>query len=94
MHLGAVSAWGALLGVFIPSFAGVVYLVERELVLCWGAGYCYRAQISSLTPSGFNFSQELLPLSGTCCLLPACQGGGGEWVFGGLADWKGLKGSP
>lgn len=38
MHLGAVSAWGALLGVFIPSFAGVVYLVERELVLCWGGG--------------------------------------------------------
>lgn len=88
MHLGAASAWGALLGVFIPSFAGVVCLVEGELVLCWG-GLLLQG---SRTPSGFNFSQELL--SGTCCLPPACQGGGGEWVSGGLADWKGLKGSP
>lgn len=34
VHLGAASAWVALLGVFIPSFAGVVYPVGRELVLC------------------------------------------------------------
>lgn len=60
MHLGAASAWGALLGVFIPSFAGVVCLVEGELVLCWG-DYCYRAHEP---PQGSTFPRSY-------CLGPA-----------------------
>lgn len=88
MHLGAASAWGCTSG-----------CVHTQLCRCSMSGGGRAGPLlgglllqGSRTPSGFNFSQELL--SGTCCLPPACQGGGGEWVSGGLADWKGLKGSP
>lgn len=85
---GAVSAWGAHLGVFEPS-CEVVYLGGREPAL---GGYCY---LVGFLP--FPCWGSTLPWSFTLptgCLPPACQGGGAEWVPGGLADWRRLKGNP
>ena len=85
---GAVSAWGALLGVFEPS-CEVVYLGGREPAL---GGHCYLGGVSSLSLLGLHSSLELHPPGRL--LRPACPGGGVEWVAGGLADWRRLKGNP
>lgn len=83
--LGAVSAWGAHLGVFVPS-GEVVYLGGSEPA---PGGYCYLGRVSSLS----LLWAPLFP--GASLTLPTgCQGGGVEWVPGGLADWRRLKGSP
>lgn len=87
---GALSARGAHLGVFIPS-CEAVYLRGRAALrglLLLGSGFVLSGC------SGLSSSLGLLPHSRTGCLPTACQGGWVEWVSGGLAGCRRLKGSP
>lgn len=56
MHLGAASAWGALLGVFIPSFAGVVCLDKRYLSgsVDWSLGAGRERKYSRIALANFR----------------------------------------
>lgn len=88
---GAVSAWGALLGVFEPS-CEVVYLGGREPAL---GGCCYLGWVSCLSLLGLRSSPELRPpdpLPPSC--LPWRRGVMGRWRPGRLEKVEGQLPAP